>query len=825
MPINEPRAPHCTSINKPFPRQPVAQAAAVVACGLALYAALPQPALAQAQQTQATQQTYRIAAGALAPALRSLASSANLLLTFTEQQTAGKTTAGINGPYTPQAALAALLAGTGLQAVALDNGGYVLRAVPVVSAPASSQTGEMALPTVTVRSSAIEETATGPVDGYVAKRSATGTKTDTPIIEIPQSISVVGAEEITTLKSQSIQDALGYVAGVARTEGLDRTTASSLFLRGFQNSALYRDGSMYTVNIYDGQVELYGLERLELLKGASSVLYGANAPGGIINMVTKRPTVEPIHELNVEVGSFGRKQISGDFGGKLDKDGEWSYRLTALTRDSNTFVDYVPDDRTYIAPSIKWQPNAGTSLTLLAEYQKDHTAYVYGLPAEGTVLPNINGQIPRNRFVGEPGHDKFDTERYSIGYIFEYAFNDSLKLRHSLRYFHSNNNYPNIWIWGLAADQRTTSYRGGQDRLDTSRAVASDTSLQYQVKTGAIEHTAIVGFDYSLPKHETLRYNFSVPNIDIYNPVYTGTQATRTPATASDWWRFKRLGLYVQDQMKIADKLVLSLGGRYDSVTYDETYPITGASVASGEKSHAFTGRAGLVYLFDNGIAPFVSYSESFEPTAGRDRNGNRFEPTTGQQYEAGVRYQPKGSDTTLSAAVYQLTRKNLTTTDPIDINYQIQSGKVRSRGVELEARTRIGRNANVIAAYAYTDARTIEAGPLNPGDVGQRTRGVPYNQFSLWSDYSFGEFGLPGLKAGAGVRYVGSTRGIATGTAVNVPSYLLFDAMLSYTNGPWKFALNATNLTNKTYVASCALYACFYGEPRKIIGTATYRW
>jgi iron complex outermembrane receptor protein len=283
------------------------------------------------------------------------------------------------------------------------------------------------------------------------------------------------------------------------------------------------------------------------------------------------------------------------------------------------------------------------------------------------------------------------------------------------------------------------------------------------------------------------------------------------------------LGVYFQDQMKISDKWVVLLGGRHDSVRYDESNFFTGEKSADNEKSSAFTGRAGLVYLADNGLAPFLSYSESFEPTSGRDRLGSRFKPTTGEQVEAGIRFQPKGSNTLISAAVYQLTRQNVLVADPQDptLSSSIQAGEIRSRGFELEARTSISRHANVIAAYAYTDARTTRASALQPEQQDRRTYGVPRNQLSLWGDYSFGEFGLPGLKVGVGMRYVGSTRSQNYNV---VPSFTLLDAMVSYTTGPWRFALNATNLADKNYVGSCST-VCFYGEPRKVIGTATYRW
>jgi len=775
--------------------------------------------LAAAQGAGQTSQVFdiNVPAQALASALNELSRQTGSQVFAAGDVVSGISSRAVTGQLTSEQALREMLTGSPLQATRTANGGFAIRRVPEQGASATT------LPVVTVTD---REDSYGPIQGYTAKRSATGAKTDTPIVEIPQSISVVGAEEIDVLKSQNIQDALGYVAGVSRSEGLDRTT-DTLIVRGFQidgNGNQYRDGLKYTVNRYNGQQEPYGLDRIELLKGAASVLYGAASPGGVLNTVSKRPTTAPLHELNMELGSFNRKQVSGDFGGALDKDGEWSYRLTFLKRDSNTFIDHVPDDRFYIAPALKWQPNANTSLTLLTEYQKDKTGYVLGLPESGTILPNINGRIPRNRFVGEPGFDTFEGERYSVGYVFEHAFNDKLKLRHGLRYIHADIRYRSVFVSGLASDQRTSRYRGTLSRWDDSSGLTSDTSLEYQGVTGPVKHTLLAGVDYYAPRHSSERYEGSLGSIDIFNPVY-GQPIGNVDIPNPFSWRSKarQLGVYFQDQMKISDKWVVLLGGRHDSVRYDESNFFTGEKSADNEKSSAFTGRAGLVYLADNGLAPFLSYSESFEPTSGRDRLGSRFKPTTGEQVEAGIRFQPKGSNTLISAAVYQLTRQNVLVADPQDptLSSSIQAGEIRSRGFELEARTSISRHANVIAAYAYTDARTTRASALQPEQQDRRTYGVPRNQLSLWGDYSFGEFGLPGLKVGVGMRYVGSTRSQNYNV---VPSFTLLDAMVSYTTGPWRFALNATNLADKNYVGSCST-VCFYGEPRKVIGTATYRW
>lgn len=699
-------------------------------------------------------------------------------------------------------ALSALTTLAGAQTVAADQ--------PIATLPQISATAQ-------------QEEAAGPVMGYVASRSATGTKTDTALLETPQSVTVIGAEQIETLRAQSITDAVAYSIGALRPPYTERT-GDEILLRGFSIPTTLRDGMRYQANRFDGQQEPYGLERIEVLKGASSILYGSAEPGGVLNTVSKRPSVDAMRELNVELGSFDRKQVSGDFTGALTDDGQWSYRLTGLKRDSDTSIDYVTDNRLFIAPALTWRPNARTSLTLLTEYQRDRSMYGSdGLPLSGTASPNPNGRIARERFVGEPGYDRYHVNRYSAGYLFEQALSDQLTLRHGLRRYRSDQQWSAINVGlELAADGRTTLDRSGQDRLEDNSQLTSDTSLQYQWRSGAVSHTTLAGFDYVREKVNTGRYDREVSQLDLYAPVYGSAIG---PATPGGGWRgdSRRRGLYLQDQMKLAERWVLLLGGRQDWVRQSLcSYHNPALCSARNEATKAFSGRAGVVYLAPNGMAPFASFSQSFTPTNGADFGNNRFKPTRGEQIEAGVRYQPAGRQLMLAAAVYQLTQSNVLSDDPRNRGFQSQQGEVRSRGVELEARGKLGRNTQVLGAYTYTDARTTAASPLYPELVGKRTAGIPYNQFSLWFDHTLNDLGAPGLKAGAGLRYVGETA--SQWHDVPAPDYTVFDAMASYTAGPWRLSVNISNLADKNYIAACP-YRCFFGEPRKVIGAVTYRW
>jgi iron complex outermembrane receptor protein len=633
---------------------------------------------------------------------------------------------------------------------------------------------------------------------------------------------VVGANEINIRKAQNLMDAFGYVAGVSRREGADKTS-DSFMVRGFQAGAgsgsMYRDGKKYMVNGYDGSQEPYGLERIELLKGAASLLYGASAPGGIINTISKRPTQETIAEIGLELGNYNRKQLTADFSGSITENSDWSYRLTLLERDSDSFIDFVPDDKTYIAPALMWQPTEDTTITLLSHYQKIITDYVYGLPVEGTLLPNPNGQIPANRFTGVPDKDNYESENISVGYIVDHRFSEQLSLHHSFNYFSSDYEISYTWIWGLQENKRQSLERAFAERNDETSLITADTYLNYSFNTSNIKHQLTFGFDVTLIDYQSQHFSRTLNNIDLFNPVYNSPIGERVDEGYSSKSQTDRLGIYLQDQIKINDKWIVAVGLRQELFENQES-PFYGAEVWEKEDTDALTGNAGLVYLADNGFAPFISYSQSFELQSGKDRHNKRFNPTEGEQLESGVRYQPNSENWLLSASIYQLKQTNVTTQEPGYPDHEIQTGEVTSKGFELEFKGRLTDDLQIISAYAYTDARTTKTN--TPEDINKRTGAVPYNQFSLWADYKFNPFNLPSLTVGAGARYVGETKGVwSDGDA---PAFTLIDAMVSYETKHWRYALNVSNLTDKTYIASCT-YDCFYGEGRKIIASVNYNF
>ncbi|SCW34721.1 MULTISPECIES: TonB-dependent siderophore receptor [unclassified Pseudomonas] len=678
---------------------------------------------------------------------------------------------------------------------------------------------------------AAPENPTGPVNGKVALRNTSATKTNAAITETPQSLSVVTADEMRDRKSDTLADALSYTPGFTSQPSSFNRTSDRFRIRGFDvesaTGGSLRDGLRLQNNSYDGVQEPFGLERVEVIRGAASVLYGQLSPGGFVNGVSKRPTEAPLHELGLQYGNHDRKQLTADFSGPLGDSETLSYRLTMLKRDSDTQQDYINDDKTYIAPALTWRPNEDTSLTLLSFYQKSDTRFSAPLPYQ-LVKGVGNGPftIGRHDFIGEPDYDDMNGEMSAIGYEFEHRFDEHTRISNKLRYYEADVKWKYLQVrTGAPVNTAATTgllARQYSDRHERSRALASDTNVETRWNIGGVENTFLVGADTYDASYDSHNFRANAPSINIgdYNygqPVVVDKDPSRDRGSQIDTLQ---TGIYLQDQIKFDDHWLLLLGGRHDWASQDQKAFAPGRSPAH-QSNEATTWRAGLVYQADNGLAPYISYSESFFPVAVAEAtDGQTFDPTEGKQYEIGIRYQPPGSNTLLSAAVYELTQENVVKRDLAGENPQ-QIGEQRSRGLELEAKTDVTPQLSVIATYAYTDARITKS--QIQSEVGQRSEDTPYHQAAIWADYNFALFGLPQLKVGGGARYKGTTQ--ASGIDSQMPAYTLFDAMASYQiDKNWDIALNANNVTNKKYTY-CEVAICRYGDERELVTSVNFRW
>ncbi|MGI6246359.1 MAG: TonB-dependent siderophore receptor [Pseudochelatococcus sp.] len=722
-----------------------------------------------------------------------------------------------------------------------------------VSAPRAGGNGAggesaITLDTIVVQETA--ETATGPVNGYIARRSATATKTDTPLIETPRSVSVIPREQIVHQGAQSVSQALRYSAGVVAETRPTNGRYDSVFLRGFGGGGTqaayinYLDGLKIQRGISYSvpAVEVYGLERVEILRGPASVLFGQVSPGGVVNQVSKRPQSTPHGEISLQGGTWNRLQGAFDIGGPVDPDKKLLYRIVGLGRAADTQVDHTREERFYIAPSLTWNPTGDTSLTILSSYQRDpETGFYGGLPAIGTRLNNPNGQIGSAFFPGDPVFEGFSRDTATIGYEFSHRFNETWAVRQKARFQHIESKFRTLAATGLASDLRNIQRRPGYSR-ERMNGVVLDNQVEARFDTGALSHTALIGLDYQYGwANRSLSSGGAARTIDFTRPVYY--QPFTPPAVAYTDREWNNVGLYAQDQIRLG-KWAFLLGLRQDWVeTRQNAQAAPGSSTfrRTKETDDAFSGNAGVVYLFDNGLAPYASFSTSFEPVSGTDYAGNTFDPSEGEQYEIGLKYQPTGFNSYIQLSAFNLTQTNVLTADPVNPNFSVQQGEIRSRGVEVEARANLLEGLDIIGAYTFIDAKITKDN--NPATRGRTPVGVPRHTASLWGHYTFSEGPLRGLSLGAGVRYIGVTMGDSTGwysaagfpvVRGNVPAYTLVDAVLSYDFGAQSeklkgvsLAVNANNLFDKEYVSGC--YAvnqgCVYGPRRTIVGTLSYRW
>jgi len=672
------------------------------------------------------------------------------------------------------------------------------------------------------------ERGTDPVPGFVPSVSASGTKTDTKLIETPQSISVISRDNLDARGVDTIAQALQYSAGVAVQTGGADPRYDQARIRGFEINGYgnFRDGLRDTGNgsAYFSvfRNEPYGVQRVDVVKGPSSVLYGQSTPGGLVDLISKRPTDQPFGEVVGLVGNADRFQGAFDVGGPVDKDKTLLYRLTGVLRDSDAqvakFSDKIKDDRAYIAPALTWRPTNDTTLTLLSDYQHDVTGSAFPLSVGTVTGGKITNVTALPLFLGDPSFNTFDQHQYRIGYQFEHRFSDDLIVRSRARYGHVDLEYRYLTFAGTPLITQTVYPRVARQVLENSDSFNIDNHVIAKASTGPLEHTVLAGTDYQVFRLDNKQFNGTAPSLSRINPIYD--QFVPMPGTLAQSFNqdMTQVGAYLQDQIKLQN-WILTLGGRFDAADQTTLNRLTAKPQDSDDT--AFTKRAGLSYQFEGGVAPYVSYSESFLPTAGVDFGGSAFKPTTSKQYEGGVKFQPN-RDILVTGAVFDLTQKNVLTADPAHLTYNIQTGAVKSRGLEIEMLAKLTPGLNVVATYTLLDMKIAES---NNGDVGKVPLQSPRNMASAFADYTLQTGPLAGWGFGAGFRYVGDTYMDAANTISN-DAYTVFDAGLHYRQPKgMNFALNVKNIANKDATLCTVTGGCQYITPRVVTATASYRW
>lgn len=773
----------------------------------------------------AAEQSYAIPAGPLAPALNRFADESGLQLIYSAELAENARTRGIQGSYTPEQALRLLLAGSG---IAYSFAGA--DTVTLTSATAQSDNGPVQLGPVTVEGEL--EGPFGPVEGYNASRTTTGSKTDTPLIEIPQSISVITRDRLDDQGAESISDALRYTPGFFGEAFGNDSRVDFLRYRGFDEGGVgtFQDGlQLRSSGFAEYKPELYGAQRVEVLRGPASVLYGQSGPGGLVNIATKRPPSELLAEVAVEGGNFDRLEGRFDIGGPVFGGDSAFFRLTGLAREAETQVDFVDDDRRFIAPAFTWKPREDTSITLLASFQDDKTGSTNQfLPRVGTVDSNPNGTISTSRLTGEPDFDRFDRTTYSLGYLFEHEINDSITIRQNARYNDLHSDTETFFGVDFADVNQSTLARVPFVVDSSAESFGVDTHAQFEFASDFVEQKILAGFDfqyYNFDERQRTGEAFlgspTLSLINLFDPVYgTPIDVSAIPTTANAKIVQEQYGVYLQNQVTIDENLIVSLGGRVDFVSSDEKNRFDNTRTKQDDAE--FSGRIGAVYLTDLGLAPYINYAESFTPVIGLAADGEPFDPETGEQIEAGVKYQPPGTNSSVTLAAFQITRQNVIT-PATGVPGSVQTGEVRSRGIELEGVASLDFGLDLIAGYTFQNVEVTESNRAN--EEGNRPAGIPAHLASLWAFYTFQDGPLKGLGLGGGARYKGETQGDSRNT-FTVDDFLLFDAAARYEWQNFSFAVNATNIFDNRHVASCSAdFFCFYGQDQTITASLQFSW
>lgn len=681
-----------------------------------------------------------------------------------------------------------------------------------------------------------EQGGTGPVRGYVAKQTTTGSKTDTPLNEVPQAVSVVGREELDDRGVvNKVDEALRYTSGVvAQPYGTDPDT-DWFYIRGFDASqtGLYMDGlNLFGFGFGNFQIDPFMLERVDVLKGPASVLYGGSNPGGIIDLVRKRPTDDPYYYTEIGINSNGNAFTGFDFSDKLGDSGVYSYRLTGKISGGEGYTDYTNDIRGFIMPQLTISPDDATKLTVYAYaagLNQRHTGNGF-LPYAGTVVDGpFGGKISRRFFPGEPDIDNGHYDQQMLGYELEHEFDGGWKVTSNFRYGHLDK-------WEHFVYPYLYAYADGTDPNDLNRinfsgdtgvdSIAWDNRVENEFDIGGATHKIMAGIDYRYYRIKNIQNStFGASTIDPTDPVYGLPQLAPGPLY-DEVATLNQLGLYVQDQIRFGDGWLVTLNGRYDFIHSDfndKLVTATSPDDSYTDSDRAFSGRIGLAYEFSNGLTPYISAATFFNPLIGVSGAGP-LKPEEGEQYEAGIKYEPTFFDGSLTASVFHINKENYTIALAGPPYTKSQLGEVESRGFELEGKANINENWKLLASLTYTDVETTK-NPANPAWQGKTPYIIPDWTASLWADYTVTTGALEGLSLGAGLRYKGESWADELNT-LEVPSSTVVDAAIRYKKDDWTASLNVTNVFDKTYVESCGgIGACGYGDARTFTVKLAKTW
>ncbi|MFC0220101.1 TonB-dependent siderophore receptor [Pseudochelatococcus lubricantis] len=640
----------------------------------------------------------------------------------------------------------------------------------------------------------------------VATQTSSGSKLPAAILDTPASVSVITAKEMQQRGVQSVEDALKYTAGVT-TDYYGSDNRFDFFkIRGF-DAHMYRDGLTLGRPFGGVREEVYAFERIEVLKGANSTVFGVADPGGAVNFVTKRPKNERFGEAYLTGGSFNRKEVGLDFGDNITPDGKFSFRVTGMVRDADDEYKHSRDDQQFFMGGLTWRPSDATSLTVVYDYLNRD-----GVPGSGG--HPVGSDLNRRLFFGEPDFNYRGTDRSTVSVMFDHDFGSGLSFSSNARYSDTKTDFGYAYISATPTNGSTLVNRAFFGNDYSSEHFIADARLQYDATFNNVKSRTLAGVEYNEFLSSTDTYWGAAPSINWLNPIFTGPPVS-LPLISSTKNDQKTKSVYLQQELTIAEKLIATVGLRNDWLDLKSTNRLTGR--LSDDDVSEFTKRIGVTYKWTDQLATYASYAESAAPpTIG-------LEPERGEQFELGIKYQPDAFPGLFSAAIYDLSKTNITVTNPATL-IQSTIGEVRVRGIDLEAKAELMNNISLTAAYSYLDAEIVDDG--NAGNKGNRPSFVPRHTASLWLNYLWKGSGIRGdMTFGVGGRYTGSYYFNEANTA-STGSNFVVDAAVSYkVRESTSLELNVSNLFDRKHVAYGGFGADWYNPGRRISATLRHTW
>ena len=676
-------------------------------------------------------------------------------------------------------------------------------------------------------------TGEGDEDDYFVPNATSATRTDAEIRDIPQSIQVIPQEVIEEQQAIRLEEVVTQTSGVTFFGNQDGRS-TDFAIRGFNGAPSLRDGFRLYTGFFQGIPEVANLERIEILKGPASVLYGEIQPGGLINLVSKQPLAEPFYDVQLQLGNRSLVRTPIDFSGTLTADGSLSYRLNALYRHEDSFRNYDESfDRFFVAPTLAWQISDRTDLTFNLEYIKDDNPADFGT----VILDGEPADIPPERITNNPD-DTIENEFLNTGYTFEHRFSENWKLRNAFRYLVNDYNYggdnEDILALPFEIDNETgilTRVFADQEREEDNYYLY--TNVEGKFATGSIKHNVLFGVD--LGRTEAKQKTVFNPGpsssapLDIFDPDYDAIPEPDDDIDSiglfnDDEITTDRLGIYIQDKIDLFDNLILLAGLRYDTV--DQTQQDNLSDTEQSQNNDAFTPRVGIVYQPIETVSLYASYSQSFNPnTFDTTAEGGFLEPEEGEGFEVGVKGEIIPNRLAATLAYFDITKQNVATADPNVPFSSIATGEQQSQGIELDLTGEILPGWNIITSYAYIDAEVSEDN--DPEIVGSRLPGIPEHSASLWTTYEIQKGSLEGLGFGIGFNFVGEREG-GLPNSFEVDSYFLTNAALFYSRENWQVRLNFDNLFDVNFieaVENSPERGVYPGEPFTIRGSISVQF